>query len=301
VVDWRDPAVTRVFKLMLPVTLGLGLINVNAVVDTFFASRLIDPDLAPRAIDLAFRVYMLPQGVFAVAVATVLFPSLSRLAARADLDGFGRTVGVGIRQIAFLLIPASVASAVLAEPIVRLVYQRGDFEPAQTPIVAGALAAFSLGLVFNGWMLMLNRAFFSLQSNWIPTSIALSNLVLNGILDFAFYRLGIWGLPLATSIVNIAGAAALLALLRRRTGTIGMRETSSALVRIVASSAVLAAVAWPLWDVLDSALGRSVLAQIASVGAALAAGSAAYLVSCRLLGVRELQALLLLRARRQPS
>jgi putative peptidoglycan lipid II flippase len=298
VIDWHDPAVKRVFKLMLPVTLGLGLINVNAVVDTFFASRLIDPDLAPRAIDLAFRVYMLPQGIFAVAVATVLFPSLSRLAARADLDGFRRTLGVGIRQIAFLLIPASVAAAVLADPIVRLVYQRGDFSSSETPIVAGALAAFSLGLTFNGWMLILNRAFFSLQSNWIPTSIAVGNLVLNGILDFAFYRLGIWGVPLATSIVNVAGAAGLLFFMRRRVGMIDLRETSSAIARIVLASAILAAVAWPLWHTLDGALGRSVAAQLVSVGTALAAGSSAYLVSCRLLGVRELQALLLLRARR---
>ena len=79
VLDWRDPAVGRVFKLMLPVTLGLGLINVNAVIDTFFASRFIDSDLAPTAINKAFLVYMLPQGMFSVAVATVLFPSLVTL------------------------------------------------------------------------------------------------------------------------------------------------------------------------------------------------------------------------------
>ena len=83
VIDWRDPAVAQTFELMLPVTLGLGLINVNAVIDTFFASRLIDANLAPKAIDKAFRVYMLPQGMFSVAVATVLFPSLARLASRA--------------------------------------------------------------------------------------------------------------------------------------------------------------------------------------------------------------------------
>ena len=88
VLDWRDPAVARVFKLMIPVTLGLGLINVNAVIDTFFASRFIDPDLAPTAIQKAFLVYMLPQGMFSVAIATVLFPSLSRFAARGDMDGF---------------------------------------------------------------------------------------------------------------------------------------------------------------------------------------------------------------------
>ena len=87
--DWRDPAVRRFFVLMLPVTLTLGLINVSTLIGTLFASRLIDPELAPRAIDLAFRLYMLPQGIFSVAVATVLFPTLARLAARADMAAFG--------------------------------------------------------------------------------------------------------------------------------------------------------------------------------------------------------------------
>ena len=86
-IDWRDPAVKQVFVLMIPVTLGLGLINFNAVIGTFFASRYIDPTISPSAIDAAFRIYMLPQGMFSVAVATVLFPAISRLAARGDMDG----------------------------------------------------------------------------------------------------------------------------------------------------------------------------------------------------------------------
>ena len=106
-IDWRDPAVKQTFVLMIPVTLGLGLINFNAVIGTFFASRYIDPRLSPSAIDAAFRIYMLPQGMFSVAVATVLFPAISRLAARGDMDGFRNTVAVGVRQIAFLLVPAS--------------------------------------------------------------------------------------------------------------------------------------------------------------------------------------------------
>jgi putative peptidoglycan lipid II flippase len=297
VIDWRDPAVARTFKLMLPVTLGLGLINVNALIDTFFASRLINAGIAPNAIDKAFRVYMLPQGMFSVAVATVLFPSLARLASRGDLDGFRRTVSLGLRQIAFLLVPASVASAVLADPIVRLLYQRGHFTPSQTTVVAGALAAFSLGLAFNGTMLMLNRAFFSLQSNWIPTAVALANLALNAALDGAFYSFGVWGIPLSTSIVNIAGTAALLLFLRRRIGRIEAAETAQTLALVTGASALLAAVAWPLWDVLDKALGRTAPAQIISLGAALTAGAAAYLFACRALHVRELEALLALRAR----
>jgi putative peptidoglycan lipid II flippase len=296
-IDWRDPAVWRTLKLMLPVTLGLGLINVNALVDTFFASRLIDPALAPTAIDKAFRVYMLPQGVFSVAVATVLFPSLARAAARGDTPEFRRTVSLGLRQIAFLLVPASVVVAVLAEPIVRLLYQRGAFSPHQTTVVADALAAFSLGLIFNGAMLMLNRAFFSLQSNWVPTLVALANLGINAALDAAFYRLGIWGIPLSTSFVNVAGAATLFLLLRRRVGGIDGRAIASSSARIVVASAVAGGVAFGVWAGLDALAGRTLAGQLASVLPALAAGTVVYFGACRALKVREMQALLSLRGR----
>jgi putative peptidoglycan lipid II flippase len=297
VIDLRDPAVKRVFALMLPVTLGVGLINFNLVINTFFASRFVDPQLAPSAIDAAFRIYMLPQGMFSVAVATVLFPRLSRLAARADTEGFRDIVSLGLRQIGFLLLPASAVGAVLAEPIVRLLYQRGEFEPDQTPVVAAALAAFCLGLTFNGTMLMLNRAFFSLQSAWVPTAVALGNLALNVALNAALYRVGIWGIPLATSIVNIAGTVALLVAFRRRLGRIDGRAMSSSYARILAASAAAAAAAFGVWFALDDALGRSLGAQVVSVGLALAAATGAYLLAARFLSVRELATLLSLRRR----
>lgn len=300
-IDWRDPAVRQVFKLMGPVMLGLGLINFNAVLGTLFASRLIDKNLAPAAIDAAFRVYMLPQGLFSVAVATVLFPALSRLAARGDVDGFRRTVATGIGQIAFLLVPSSVICAVLAEPIVRMLYERGAFDPHETRIVAAALAAFSLGLAFNGFMLMLNRAFFSLQAPGVPTWVAGGNLVLNAAFFFALYRVGVWGIPLAISLANIAGTLALLWLLRRRVGSLGIAVAMSTLGRVTLASAVLAVVSFAAWWVLDDALGRSFPAQFASLGTALVLGSVAYLAACRALRVRELAALLSLRGRSRRS
>jgi putative peptidoglycan lipid II flippase len=208
---------------------------------------------------------------------------------------------MGLRQIAFLLVPASVASAVLAEPIVRLVYERGEFGPEETRVVAGALAAFSLGLAFNGAMLMLNRAFFGLQVPWTPTAVALGTLVLNTALYAAFYRLGIWGIPLAISVANCAGAAALIVLLRRRLTRIELGQTAAAVVRITAASVVLGAVAFAVWWGLDELLGRSFPAQLLSLSAAISAGGLAYLLSARLLGVRELDALLSLRARARPA
>src|SRR5215216_1798753 len=299
-IDWRDPAVKRVFVLMLPVTLGLGLINVNALIGSFFAARYIDRTIAPSAIDAAFRIYMVPQGMFSVAVATVLFPALARLAARRDDEGFRSTVGVGLRQIAFLLVPASVAFAVLAEPIVRLLYQRGEFGAHETEVVAGALAAFSLGLTFNGAMLMLNRAFFGLQAPWIPTWVALGNLILNTALFAVFYRVGTWGIPFAISLANVAGTAALLILLRRRLGEVEDRRTARSAVLIATAAIPLAVISYGVWWVLDDMLGRSFGGQFVSLAAALAVGGAAYAFSCRLLGVRELNALLSLRARPAP-
>ncbi len=291
VLDWRDPAVRRFFVLMLPVTLTLGLINVNAVIDTLFASRLLDPELAPAAIDKAFRLYMLPQGMFSVAVATILFPTLSRLAARGDQDGFRTTITAGLRQIVFLLAPAAVVSVVLAEPIVRLVYERGKFTASDVTVVAGCLAAFSLGLVANGWMLLLTRGFYGLQTNWIPTSVAVVTLIVNAALDAVLYRLGVWGIPLATALANLIGAAALLVALRRRTRWRDGGRVAGAVVRITTAAALLGTVSFGVWFVLDELLGRSAVGQIVSLGGSLTAGLAMYLAACRMLKVRELETL----------
>ena len=165
--NWRDERVMRVLKLMFPVTIGLGLINFNLSVDSIFATLISDE--APAAIDKAFRIYMLPQGVFAVALATVLFPTFSRLATRGDTDGLRAVQGSGVRQMLLLLVPCAALMMVLSDPITRIIYQRGEFDAAQTDLVSEALFFFSLSLPFAGVNLILIRTFFSLQSPWTPT------------------------------------------------------------------------------------------------------------------------------------
>ena len=141
----------------------------------------------------------------------------------------------------------------------------------------------------------MNRAFYGLQSNWIPTIVALGNLALNVALFAAFYSFGVWGLPLATSLSNLAGAVALMLLIRRRVRAVDAATTLSALARIVVASAVAAGVAVLVWWGLDAAVGRSIGGQLVSVGCGLAIGTVSYLAVCRLLGVRELGSLLALR------
>ena len=127
--DWRHPGVRRVLLLMLPVTISLGLINFNALINSFFGTLVSDE--APAAIDKAFRLYQLPQGIFSVAVATVLFPTLARFANAGEFDNLRATMANGMRQILFVLVPAAAAILALSDPMIRLVYQRGEFDPAR--------------------------------------------------------------------------------------------------------------------------------------------------------------------------
>src|SRR5256886_16762356 len=135
--DWQDPRVRQVLLLFLPVTISIGIVNLDIFLNAGFGSLVSNE--APRAIDNAFRIYMLPQGIFSVAVATVLFPTLSRMAARRDPGGMRRTLGNGIRQINLLLIPCAALLIVLATPITRLLYQRGAFNAHSTHLVSIAL------------------------------------------------------------------------------------------------------------------------------------------------------------------
>jgi putative peptidoglycan lipid II flippase len=290
--DWHDPRIKRVFMLMLPVTIGLGIVNLDQLINSTFGGLVSDE--APRAIDNAFRIYMLPQGMFSVAVATVLFPVLSRLASSRDAGGMRRTIGTGMRQINLLLIPAAVFMIVLPTPITRLVFERGHFGPHSTELVSEALFWFAFSLPFAGINLLLTRTFFALQRPWIPTRLAAMNIVVDIIVSIALYKpLGIAGLVIGTVAANAVMTA--LQLLRLRRGFDGRLEggqTAMITARIAVASALLALISYFVWAVLDAILGRSLPAQIVSVGAAGAAGVFVYTQAVLAMRVPEAQDLI---------
>jgi putative peptidoglycan lipid II flippase len=301
-IDLRDPRVRQVLTLMLPITLSLGLINFNLFINSALGSTV--SDAVPRAIDAAFRLYMLPQGMFSVAVATVLFPALARLATRRDIDGLRKLTGTGTRQIFLLLIPAAACTLVLATPITRLVYQRGAFGTDSTDLVAEALFWFSFSLPFAGVNLLLTRTFFSLQRPWLPTALGAATLVINLVVALALVGpFGIAGIVVATAVASAAMTAGQAYYLRRELGgRLELAETLRAIARMLVAAAVLAAVAYLLWRGLDEALGRSLPAQIVSVGGGLTAGIVAYGAVVLMLRVTEAQQIReLVRARMRRS
>lgn len=295
--EWRNPDVRRVLLLMLPVTISLGLINFNMLVNSLFGS-LVSHE-APAAIDKAFRIYQLPQGIFSVAIATVLFPTLARFASRGEMENLRATMANGMRQILFVLVPATAAVLVLSTPMIRLIYQRGEFTPEQTTLVATALFWFAFSLPTNGLYLLQTRTFFSLQRPWMATGLAGLDLLISALAAFALYKpFGTGGIVAGTGIGTSAAVLAQALVLRREFNGLEFGRLASTALRITIASAALAAVSFGVWDLLDNELGRGLAGQIVSLGVALGLGGLVYLAMAKLLRIAELEQITRLLRRR---
>lgn len=295
--DWRDPYVRRVLKLMIPVSVGLGLINFDLAINSIVGS-LVSQD-AIAAINNAFRIFMLPQGIFSVAIATILFPTLSRLAARRDFDGMEHTIGNGNRQMYMMLIPAGVAMAVLSVPIVRLVFQRGEFTAADTTLVATALFWFAFSLPTSGSNLLFTRSFFALQRPWFATGLSVFSLVINAGLSYAFHKpFGIAGVVGATAFSSLYMTLAQGYYLSKEIGGVEARQTVRATVQMFIACIPLGVISYGVWWGLNEALGQSTIAQIISLGTGLALGTAAYAATVLAMKVPEARQVLDLLKRR---
>ena len=295
---FRDPLLRRVLALMVPITITLGILNFNALIDTFFAQYVSDH--AAAEIGYSFRLYQLPQGIFAVTIGTILFPTLSRFAAQHDMDRFRDTLSMGIRQMVFVSLPFLAWFTVLAAPIVRLVYQRGTFTASATHEVSLALAAFTLGLTFANVNIMFNRSFQSMQRPWLPLYVGLANLGLNALLDWILLGpLGVAGITLSTSIVSAFNLIVLVWLLRRLIGRIDGRRIAVAAGGAVLCAVGLGAVSAGLWFALRGFAAAGFVPLLIAVLVAVGAGGAVYLGLARLLKLDELSIVRQLARRRR--
>jgi len=294
----RHPAVRQVGALLVPIVLSLGVVNFNVLIDTIFASLISDP--APAVIDKAYRLFQLPQGMFAIAIGTVLFPTLSRLAATARFGEFRAGLTTGIKQVIFMTLPFVAFFIILAQPTIRLVFEHGKMTAADTEQVARALMFFSPGMVFVSATTLLSRGFYGIQKTWVPLTVGVVNLILNALLDWLLYRpLGVGGVTLATSIVSAFNYIALLYLLGREVGRLDTGRIWSAWMKALLALVPLVGGGYGAWWALDGWLGRSNPAQLVSVAAGYLVGGLLYLGAARLLRMEELDQLLgLLRRRR---
>ena len=177
----------------------------------------------------------------------------------------------------------------IGDQIIPFERGRALFTSAETDLVATALFWFALSLPTNGMFLLLSRTFFGLQQPWIPTFIALGNLLVTAIASWLLYKpYGVAGIVAATAIATTISVAAQAIILRRRLGGIEAAALLNTTIRVAIGSIVLAFVSYEVWDLLDATLGRGLLGQIVSLGAGLGLGGIAYVAVCQILKVAEL-------------
>jgi putative peptidoglycan lipid II flippase len=244
----RDPGVHTVGRLMLPRMVGLAAVQINFLVTTVLASGLAPGSLS--ALNYAWLLMLLPQGVFAQAIATAAFPTFSAQAAKGQQAAMRSTLAATLRAVLYLAVPAAVGLIVLRLLLVQIIFERGAFTATSTQMVAWALGLFALGLPAHAVVEITVRAFYAMHDTRTPVAIGIGAMGLNVILSLAFVRifeaLG-WmphgGLALSNSLATTVEMVLLLAILRRRMAGLEGRRTVASLARTVFAAIVMGGVA----------------------------------------------------------
>jgi putative peptidoglycan lipid II flippase len=239
----KDPALRRVLLLMGPGTIGMAATQINVLVNTQFAAG--EGTGAVSWLDYAFRLMYLPIGLFGVSIAAVSTPALGRLAAEGDAARMRSTVASAIMLMLALNIPATVGLIVLAQPIIALIFEHGNFTPSDTAATAVALRYYAIGLVGYSVVRIVSPAFYALHLSRIPVAASITSVVVNVALNVVLVRqMGYAGLALGTSLAAIINAALQLQLLRGQLGGIQLARISLTFVKISLAAAAMGVAAW---------------------------------------------------------
>ncbi len=221
--NFRQEEFVKCASLMGPVILGLAVYEINIMIDTLLASLL--PGGSISYLYYGNRLVQLPLGVFAVALAVVLLPTLSSQAAKGNLKKLVQTLGFSIRLILFITLPATIGLIILREPIVNTLWERGEFLASTTEGTAIALLYYSIGLCAYSGIKIIAPAFYSLQDTKTPAKIGIYSMLLNTVLNLVLMGpLKHGGLALATSLAALFNVALLIHFLRKRLGLLGGRK-----------------------------------------------------------------------------
>ena len=287
----RIPGVSEVLLLMGPRVLGLGVVQIVFWVNTALASGMMKGSLV--ALNWAFTLMFTVIGVVGQSVGTAVFPTLSTLSAQQDAGDFRRTLSGALSSVLFLSIPAGIGMAVISQPLVALLFERGEWTSTDTAGTAWALALFSIGLAGHTVLEILVRAFYALHDTWTPVKVGTAAMLLNIALALAlirafgypdstnFARGPFGGLALAMSIATALESTTLWIILRRRIGGIDERRVLGGAARTLVASALMAAGAWGYLHLLPD------LAVLFRVVGAMGIGAVIFWIAALWLDVEE--------------
>jgi putative peptidoglycan lipid II flippase len=291
---WNDSGIEKILTLMVPSVIAASAVQINVLVNSRFASYAGAE--AVTWLNSAFRLMQLPIGVFGVAVATITLPVISRIAADTDTSRFGPTLGRAMRLAVFLTLPSAVGLWFMADPVIGLVYQHGNFTSHDTLQTALALQYYTIGLVAYSCIKVLSPAFYAINRKWTPMLVSFGSVALNIALNNYFmFRLGLAhkGLALSTTICATLNFGVLYLLMRPAARTLESGKFLSILARCLLASAPICLVCLAGNSYLPALLPSDSLPwRAACVLATISAAVVSYLLACLLLGVDETKSLL---------
>ena len=287
VLNWRDEGLRRVLVLMGPGTIGLAATQVNVFVNTVLATG--EGTGAVSWLNFAFRLMYLPIGLFGVSIATATLPAVSRHAAQGDEPAARRTIADGLSLMLMLNVPATVGLIVLATPIVRVIFERAAFTPADTAATAAAVRFYALGLAGYSIVRIISPVFYALGQNRTPVKVSMATVLVNALLNIALVRvLGYVGLALGTSIAALFNATLLMFFLGRRLDGIEGARVAGSLVRIVIASVAMGAAAVGVDRAATGLMpGTSLLLQISRLSLTITAAVGILAAAAYVLRIRE--------------
>ncbi|MBI3316392.1 MAG: murein biosynthesis integral membrane protein MurJ [Candidatus Omnitrophica bacterium] len=233
--NFRDAGLLKTARLFLPTVLGFAVVQINLLVDSSM-SFMIGPG-ANSSLWYGNRIMQFPLGVFAIAMGTALLPALSHQRAQKDLAAARKTLSFALRSIFLIILPCTVGLVVLSQPIVQLLFERGEFDAASTGRAAAVLAAYSLGLFAYSGQKIITSAFYAVQDTRTPLKIAVIALISNVALNFIFMRpFQEAGLALSTTLSGTLQFSLLVFFYHRKIAAFPLREVFVSFGRIFASS-----------------------------------------------------------------
>lgn len=306
--DPAHPGLRQIVRLMGPMVVGLGVIQVNTFVDQLIAQFLVADEAANSTLYFGNHLMQFPLGVLGIALATAVFPAYARCAAARDRAGLIEAANLSARVAFFISLPCVAAIVALAEPIVRILFQHGEFTAESTARTAHVLICFGIGLWAFCGVQVLARAFYAQEDTRTPVRVAVMMVGVNLALNLALvWSLREAGLALSSSLAGMGNLALLFYYLRRRLGPIGGRAILDSALRSLLASALAGAGGYGAYTLLVGRAARFTPAharmnELLVLLAALAVLGATFLFAAWFLRVRELgeftRALL---ARRRPA
>jgi len=287
--NWKDSGVRQVLKLMAPAVISASVVQINVVVNSMFAYGVAEG--AVSSLGYAFRLMQLPIGVFGVAVATVTLPALSRAAVGGISPEFCPTLGKGLRLVIFLVLPSTIGLALLAHPIISLLFERGAFDEYDRLQTAGALQAYGYGLLFYAGLKVLQPAFYAIDKRWMPMFVSFLALAMNLGLNYLFVFVFGWGhesLALTTSIVAAVNFLILYIAMQKFAGDPGTTGLIKLLVKLGIAGGLMGGLCIAANRFLFTDLTElSFVLKAIYLALTIGAGAAVYFVVAKLLRVSE--------------